>query len=72
MPLVNLRVMASTMVGFIRDRNTISIDVIKDTHKSVKITKAGFRDLTIAYPDKVAEIKFLESELLQICHDWRR
>merc|ERR1712183_1111269 len=45
-PLTNLRVMASTMVKFIKDGDTISIEEIKDIHKSVKITEAGFREVS--------------------------
>jgi len=45
-PLANLRIMASTMVKFIRDADTISIEEIKDIHKSIKITEAGFREVS--------------------------
>jgi len=45
-PLASLRIMASTMVEFIRDANTISIEEIKEIHKSVKITEPGFREVS--------------------------
>merc|ERR1719189_3402250 len=45
-PLANLRIMASTMVEFNRDADTISIREIKEIHKNVKITGAGFREVS--------------------------
>merc|ERR1719189_1153531 len=48
-PLANLRIMASTMVEYVRDANTISISEIRDIHKSVKITEAGFREVSRAF-----------------------
>jgi len=45
-PLANLRIMVSTIGEFIRDANTISIQEIRDIHKSVKITAAGFREVS--------------------------
>jgi len=44
-PLANLRIMASTMVEFIREADTISIGEIKNIHKSVKIIEAGLREV---------------------------
>jgi len=37
------------MVVFIRDADTISIGEIKDIHMSVKITEAGFREVSRAF-----------------------
>merc|ERR1719249_80026 len=45
-PLANLRIMASTMGEFVRDPRKISIEDIKESHKSVKITEAGFREVS--------------------------
>merc|ERR1719397_1196002 len=45
-PLGNLRIMASRMIEFIRDPQTISIEDIKEYHKSVTITEAGFREVS--------------------------
>jgi len=45
-PLTSLRIMSSTMVKFVRDPNTISIEDIRESHKSVTITKAGFREVS--------------------------
>jgi len=45
-PLATLRIMASTMVEFIRDADTMSIREIKEIHKNVKITGAGFREVS--------------------------
>jgi len=44
-PLANLRIMACTMVEFVRDPKTISIEDIKESHKNVTITEAGFREV---------------------------
>jgi len=48
-PMATLRIMASTMVEFIRDADTISIGEIKDIHKSVKITEVGFLEVSRAF-----------------------
>jgi len=42
----NLRIMASTMVEFVRDPKTISIENIMESHKSVTITEAGLREVS--------------------------
>merc|ERR1719419_1904519 len=48
-PLANLRIMASTMVEFVRDPKAISIEDIRESHKSVTITEAGFREVSRAF-----------------------